>query len=281
MDEHCNHSARGTGWLVGGVPFHIPGNGGPECVEFLGVGQRLLETIGFSVGSIILLVWSWSSLSPIQNMDAHVNDRTGKKGLLGIFGLVFGMEIGFKLATRQLIWLLNPCHMLSFIQLFLLVSPKSKASTYLFRMHIYWLTGPLLALLFPVTNTLDLPMEWSIYWVQHLMIMVIPIYLTRLGGQFNFDPLSDVHWPGLAFSVYSLYHWVVLQSLGLLTQTNLNNMVCPAISDPFHGPFYRVMAMCHQSIMVPLVGKLYAMLALLILTKFNLNIIADTSLKED
>ena len=43
------------------------------------------------------------------------------------------MEIGFKLATRQLIWLLNPCHMLSFIQLFLLVSPQTKASTYLFR----------------------------------------------------------------------------------------------------------------------------------------------------
>ena len=43
------------------------------------------------------------------------------------------MEIGFKLATRQLIWLLNPCHVLSFIQLFLIVSPNTKFSTYLFR----------------------------------------------------------------------------------------------------------------------------------------------------
>ena len=59
--------------------------------------------------------------------------RTGKKGLLGLFGLVFGMEIGFKLATKQLIWLLNPCHMLSMLQLFLMVSPNNIFSAYLFR----------------------------------------------------------------------------------------------------------------------------------------------------
>ena len=59
--------------------------------------------------------------------------RTGKRSLLGLFGVVFGMQIGFKLSSRQLIWLLNPCHMLSFIQLFLLVSPNTKFSTYLFR----------------------------------------------------------------------------------------------------------------------------------------------------
>ena len=58
---------------------------------------------------------------------------------------------------------------------------------------------------------------------------------------------------------------------GLFLQTNLNNMVCPAISDPFHGPYYRMMAMSHQSIMVPLVGKLYAVFAQWFLSLWKLN----------
>ena len=82
------------------------------------------------------------------------------------------------------------------------------------RLHIYWLTGPLLALLFPVTNTLDLPLEWTIYWVQHFMLLLTPLYLTTIGGQFHLDPPSGLAWPAIAFSLYSLYHWVLLQPIG-------------------------------------------------------------------
>lgn len=266
-----NNSSRDTGWLSGGVPFDIPGNGGPDCVQFLSPYQRLVETMVFSLLSLMLFLWSYKSLSSIQIITAQMRDRTGKKTLLGLFGIVFGMEIGFKLATRQLIWLLNPCHMLSFIQMFLLVSPNNKVSAVLFRLHIYWLTGPLLAILFPVTNTLDLPLEWTVYWVQHIMLLLTPLYLIRLGGQFSVEPPSDLAWPATAFSLYSLYHWVVLQPIGLLLQTNLNSMICPAVSDPFHGPYYRMVAMSHQSIMVPLVGKLYAFLAQWSLNTWKLN----------
>ena len=73
MEEVSNHSE--AGWLAGGVPFHIPGNGGPGCVQFLSVRQRTVETMVFSLGSILLLLWSYRTLSPIQNLDAHVLDR--------------------------------------------------------------------------------------------------------------------------------------------------------------------------------------------------------------
>jgi hypothetical protein len=46
-----------------------------------------------------------------------------------------------------------------------------------------------------------------------------------------------------------------------LTQVNLNNMLCPAVSDPFHGLYYRLFAITHQCLLIPSLGKIYAALA--------------------
>lgn len=46
-----------------------------------------------------------------------------------------------------------------------------------------YLNGPVLAMIFPETDSRILPVEIASYWIQHGIMFIIPMYLLWIGGK--------------------------------------------------------------------------------------------------
>lgn len=259
-------------WVCGGVDPNLEGNGGPACVQFLPPVQRTLETLLIALIALFEMAVTWPYLK-VPSSSVHTNggsERTMKRILLVLLCLTLGIEIGLKFASRTIIYLLNPCHMLSIIQIYLLAARPSKTVLVVFRMHMVALHGPFLALVLPVLNTRLLPCETVVYWLQHILIyFIIPPYLMKIGGVYTTEPLNNFSWCIFTTGFMFLYHLVFLQALGLLLEVNLNNVICPATSDPFYGRWYRMCALVHQHALVPVHVKVYTFLVKLLIPSNN------------
>ncbi len=99
------------------------GNGGPECAAFLSPRQRILETLVVVSLTIMQVVVAFKKLNvPKEVRDVGKDGRRskedtwGKNLLLVALCMTFGVEVGFKFATKTVIYLLNPCHVVTMVQ---------------------------------------------------------------------------------------------------------------------------------------------------------------------
>ncbi|XP_011693356.1 PREDICTED: transmembrane protein 164 [Wasmannia auropunctata] len=257
-------------WAYDGVNSSIPRNVGPECANYLTLKRRIIETLFISVFIISFIVWGLKRVTLPRKLAYVGQDRVGRRVLLIVMSLVLGMEIGFKFTSRTVIYLLNPCHITTALQLYLLAADPSPTVTAIFRIHLNLLNGPVLAYLFPETESRIIFADKAMYYIQHGLMLVIPYYLLRIGGVYNIEPLSDMSWSILSYGLNAGYHFWILQSVALPVQVNLSHMLCAAVLDPFEGQNYRIWAVTHQLILCPILCKLFCYGSNFFLTKFPL-----------
>lgn len=268
-----NLSSVALDYCCSGIDFSLAGNGGPDCADYVDPYRRNVEILlGLSVSILALLFGFWlktpvafDKIKTNQNPTSH--HSSARLFFLCALAFTYGLELCYKLCTRQLVFILNPCHMLCLLQLWLLFVPADTQSSFiagLFRVHLSQLYLPIVAFVCPVTNTLFLPGEVATYWLEHILLLVIPIYLLFCGGKaFQAEAFFDTSYTFLAYGLFGIYNFGMLQQVALITHANVNSILCPAISDPFSGPNYRLHALWHQLAQAWLGSKIFACIGLL------------------
>ena len=243
-------------WALGGVDTSAEAVGGEECMNFIPTNQKIAESCIIIPIALFQMYWGWVNMPRDADVTISPGNVLLRTTLLIGLALTFGMEIAFKLASRQMIWIVNPCHVITMLQILLLSLPPTKTSNHLLRCLCHATNGPIIALLFPLIHTRFFYFEISTYFLQHWLIVLIPWLLVALDDSYSLEERSDWSYNVLTLGSFMLYHWVPLQVLSLLTGMNLNCICCPPSTDPFYGKYYRVAAFFHQSVMILLTGRL-------------------------
>lgn len=110
-------------WVYGGVDPKFEGNGGPECAAFIAPQQRITESLVIIFISLLEIGVALRNINVSKELrligkecTKAKEDSLGKNLLLVALCMTFGVEVGFKFATKTVIYLLNPCHVITMVQ---------------------------------------------------------------------------------------------------------------------------------------------------------------------
>ena len=78
------------------------------------------------------------------------------------------------------------------------------------------------------------------------------------------EPMREWAWSCFAGILFGIHHLYIMQPVAMVTEVNLNFMMCPATKDPFNGPYYRLAAIFHQALCLLTLGKVYSLILRLV-----------------
>lgn len=115
------------GWAFDGVQASIPRNTGPECSEYLSIKRHWIEGVTVCLICCLALKWAVQNSKPLKVNYSTLHTMTaGRQLLLIVMTFTLGMELGFKLSQRSVIYILNPCHITTVIQVSETINKSNK-----------------------------------------------------------------------------------------------------------------------------------------------------------
>lgn len=162
--------------------------GGPECRAQVSIANHIMESSFwilvcyatshlFSLGrrlKDLRIVAEIQLARPVNRSELRILD----KALAIVHFAMYIQLIYYKWNFSSLINLIQPCHVILLMEGIALFS-DGPLGIMITSLILPSLSGTFLALLFPDTTGLDQPFERQSYWIQHFLIILIPIYLLQ------------------------------------------------------------------------------------------------------
>jgi hypothetical protein len=162
--------------------------------------------------------------------------------ILGYMSIgIFILHCYYKIQSKQLIFMLNPCHVLNLIQGYLLINKNETRQRLVYIGVMNTLFSPWIAIAFPVTCGLTGFLEVPMFWVEHYLAALVNPLVLSLSGRYYTQNTISVKYHIFSHVVFGIYQRAFLWPVSQLTHTNLNFTLCACKSDPF----------------VPILGKWY------------------------
>lgn len=106
-------------WAIAGVNDEIPRTAGPECINYMTNRRRWIESTILSAIFIYLICWAAKRMDPIimpPLKEINKPHSAIRIILMILMTFIFGVEMGFKFANQNMIYVLNPCHIQTLVQ---------------------------------------------------------------------------------------------------------------------------------------------------------------------
>lgn len=227
-------------WIISGGYKKGGSWGGQVCADYVSFDVHVMETAVWLVFLFALFVifgfngklkrmWNEVTLA-LQTQDRKLTKFNMYNVLDTVIGsLAFGnwlLVVWYKINLRSLINLLQPCHLTSMMQGIALLT-DGPSSVMIALLSLPMVAGSGGTFFAPDTSGLDQPFEEEMFWVQHILLQTIPLYMLLRHDalalrMMDFKTIAIGNW----FLV--LTHWAIFEPIDYNFQVNVNFFLCPA-----------------------------------------------------
>ncbi|OAD73051.1 hypothetical protein PHYBLDRAFT_169308 [Phycomyces blakesleeanus NRRL 1555(-)] len=210
-----------------------------HAVELTFIPVLMFMLLIYSAWKLVRSKTSYESL--LLAFDPPKETSLEEKISLGILIGSWTMTFVQRWIKSDLLHLLLPCFMSQILLIIVILYPNKRSviPTMLFNIYLYTQWGGLAALLFPDLRDHILPGETINFVIEHLIILIAPLFLIKSGRYLILPSSRDVYM--FSFAIYIMYNCPFVQCLGLFLDINLNYLQVPPPAPIIEimGPYYR------------------------------------------
>ena len=188
--------------------------GGIDCFNSIPLRTHVLESSGWIF--VGLLFYVMTNVKQVFHSQYHAiaTDISSCKRsppvrfieiFLGLILIAVFLAIAyFKIHTNAGIFLIQPCHIICACEAYAMLFPTSPYSTFIAIYLLPAMSGSIMALIFPENDDLQLPFEVEIFWIEHWLIVLLPIYLLIRQNGIVIKYANMRHWHTIAIGLWFL-----------------------------------------------------------------------------